>query len=253
MDNRTKDKNYVKRTSAGTWEEISTKFQGCYVLSLDGTNARGEAVNVFTQQFVDSQTEDYMLVGSTVIRKNVDLSLTFICGTRYGALDVQQVHDEFVDYITANGDFYIKSKYTEKEAHVVCQEGYKPTMVKLHRGVDGSYIIGTIKLHTLDMPQDSQPEPVVGDLYIGFGCSNISNPQSLTNVQHFNTSNPVGSYQIVCPSTSYLWICFQGEIQGVEANGFEVPVTQQTPIGELRCYRTDHAIVPHTMSFNIIS
>lgn len=254
----TKDKYYVRRTTSGEWEEISTKFQGCYILSLDGTNAQGDAVNVFTQQYVDSQTEDFMVTTQdgqghdVIIRKNVDLQLTFICGQRYGASDTQQVHDAFIDYVTKQGDFYIKSKYTGKEAHVVCLKGYKPTTQKLQRGVNGSYIMGTIELHTLDMPQTSSPEPILGYLYIGFGGATISNPLTqLVNRQTYNTDNPVGDYEIVCPSTSYLWICFTGTIGMVKANGFEVPIIESTSIDNLRCYRTYNAIVPHTMNFSI--
>lgn len=252
----TKDKYYVRRTTSEGWKDISANdmFKGCYILSLDGTNAQGDAVNVFTQQYVDSQSEDYLLVGNNVIRKNVDLTLTFICGQRYGALDTQQVHDDFIDYVTKHGDFYIKSKYTEKEAHVVCLKGYKPTTQKLQRGVMGSYIMGTIELHTLDMPQTSSPEPILGDLYIGFGGATLgtmTDINNLANKQHFNVSSAAGDYQIVCPSTSYLWICFTGAIGMVKANGFEVPIIESTSIGNLRCYRTYNAIVPHTMNFSI--
>ena len=151
----TKDKYYVRRTTSEVWKDISANdmFKGCYILSLDGTNNVGDSVNIFTQQWVDSQQEDYFLAGSEVIRKNVDLTLTFICGTRYGASDTQQVHDAFIDYVTKHGDFYIKTMYTNKVAHVVCLKGYTPTTQKLHRGDNDSYIMGSIELHTLDMPQ----------------------------------------------------------------------------------------------------
>lgn len=304
----TKDKYYVRRPDENEWSEITATFQGVHILSLDGTNSVGDSVNIFTQQWVDSQTEDFMVTtqdgqGHDVsIRKNVDLQLTFICGQRYGAMDTQQVHDNFIDYVTKHGDFYIKSKYTGKEAHVVCLKGYKPTTQKLQRGVMGSYIMGTIELHTLEMPQTSLPEPTLGDLYIGFGGSslgNMTNVNNLANKQHFNVSSAVGDYEIVCPKSStlyrvyttqegdnpkrlglyekdnstntytltqdtsvvpnktyyywdaHLWICFTGTIGMVKANGFEVPMIQSTSLGDLRCYRTYNAIVPHTMNFSI--
>lgn len=256
----TKDKYYVRRTTSDEWSEISSTFEGCHILSLDGMNAQGDAVNVYSSQWTDSQTEDFMVTtqdgqgNDVIIRKNVDLQLTFICGQRYGALDTQQVHDAFVDYVTGHGDFYIKSKYTGKEAHVVCLKSYKPTTQKLQRGVNNSYIMGTIELHTLEMPQNSSPDPTLGDLYIGFGGSSLgtmTDVNNLANKQHFNVSSAVWDYEIVCPSTSYLWICFTGTIGMVKANGFEVPVIESTSIGNLRCYRTYNAIVPHTMNFSI--
>lgn len=259
MVQRLDNKYYVKKTTSDEWEDLTTKFVGLNILKVDGMNELGEAVNVYSEQWVNSQSEDFAVTTQdgqghdVVIRKNVDLQLTFICGTRYGALNTQQVHDAFIEYATKKGDFYIKSKYTGKEAHVVCLKSYKPTTQKLQRGANDSYIMGTVELHTLDIPQNSQPEPSLGDLYIGFGGATINDPTGLTNVQHYNTDNPAGSYQIVCPSLSYLWICFNGEIGGVTANGFEVPMNAPVSVGDYWCYRTANNIKPHTMMFNIES
>lgn len=253
------NKYYVRKTTSGEWEDLTTKFVGLKILMLDGMNEQGDAVNVYSEQWVGSQSEDFMVTtqdgqgNDVVIRKNVDLQLTFIVGTRYGALDTQTTHDAFVEYATKQGDFYIKSKYTGKEAHVICLKSYKPTTQKLHRGVMGSFIMGTIELHTLDMPQTSSPEPVLGDLYIGFGGETISDPTTLTNVQHYNTDDATGSYQIVCPSLSYLWICFSSTIGNVTTNGFDVPMNGAVVVGDYMCYRTANNIKPHTMSFNIES
>ena len=251
------DRYYVKKDLDDEWEDLTRKFVGLKILSVDGMNETGDAINVYTEQFLDSQEEDFMVTSQdeqgndVIIRKNVDLQMTFICGTRYGAIDTQKCHDDFIEYITKQGDFYIKSKYTGKEVHVISLKGYKPTTQKLHRGVVGSYIMGTIELHTLDMPQTSSQEPTLGHLYIGFGNAVISDPTTLANVQHFNTDNPVGSYTIACPSLSYLWICFNGEIGDVTANGFEVPMNAPVSVGDYRCYRTANNIKPHTMTFKI--
>lgn len=251
------NKYYVRKSTNAEWEDLTTKFQGVKVLKLDGMNEQGDAVNVYSEQWINSQVEDFLVTmqdgqgNDVIIRKNVELQLTFIAGTRYGALDTQAIHDAFVEYTTKQGDFYIKSKYTGKEAHVVCLKGYKPTTQRLQRGAFNSFIMGTIELHTLDMPQTSSPEPVLGDLYIGFGGATINNPTTLANVQHYNTNSAIGNYQIVCPNLSYLWICFSGTINGVTANGFEVPMNGAIVVGNLRCYRSSNDIKPHTMSFSI--
>jgi hypothetical protein len=91
-----------------------------------------------------------------VVRKNVDLELTFIVRQKYatGTIDVQTVHGNFVDYITGS-DVWLKSSYVgNKYVHCVCLKEYKPTTVKLGRG-NNSYIMGTITLHCLDAPQDT--------------------------------------------------------------------------------------------------
>ena len=146
---------FIKRRFSDTWVDITTLFDGIKVLSITGMNEIGEAQNVFTQQWIDSQEEDYLLAGETVVRANVDLTMTFIAGTRYssnGSVDTQTVYNSFVSYICNDGDFYIKSTYTGKSAHVVCLKGIKPTTERLHRG-SSSYIIATATLHCINQPE----------------------------------------------------------------------------------------------------
>lgn len=148
------NKYFIKRHSSDSWQDVTTLFNGIKVLSITGMNEKGEAQNVFTQQWIDSQAEDYFLAGETVVRANVDLTMTFIAGTRYssnGSVDTQTVYNSFVSYICDQGDFYIKSVYTNKSAHVVCLKGIKPTTERMHRGAS-SYIIATATLHCLDQP-----------------------------------------------------------------------------------------------------
>lgn len=150
-------KYFIRRSSSDEWEDMTSKFRGLRVLSVDGMNERGEAVNVYTEQWIDSQTEDFLVTtideggNPVIIRKNVDIRITFIVGERYGASDTITDHEAFVDWICNHNDFYIKSLYSGKQAHVVCIKEYKPTTEKLHRGAN-SYIIGTLELHTLDAP-----------------------------------------------------------------------------------------------------
>ena len=149
------NKYFIKRRFSDTWVDITTLFDGIKVLSVTGMNEIGEAQNVFTQQWIDSQEEDYLLAGETVVRANVDLTMTFIAGTRYssnGSVDTQTVYNSFVSYVCNDGDFYIKSTYTGKSAHVVCLKGIKPTTERLHRG-SSSYIIATATLHCINQPE----------------------------------------------------------------------------------------------------
>lgn len=157
--NHSSNRFFAKNTESGTFQDITTMFDGVAVLKLDGMLAKGEPVNVYTAQWIDSQQEDFMITtldGSdnpVVVRKNVDLELTFIVRQKYatGTIDVQTVHDNFVDYITGS-DVWLKSSYVgNKYVHCVCLKDYKPTTVKLGRG-DNSYIMGTITLHCLDAP-----------------------------------------------------------------------------------------------------
>ena len=141
-------------------EEHDPFFPGVRVLKVDGFTQKGKAVNIYTAQWVNSQTEDYMVTteddqgNDVVVRENVDIAVTFIVSNRYGASDVRTMHDAFVAYMT-DGELYIKSEYTDRTMRCVCLQDYKPTTVKLKRqkypptNVGQDYIIGTITLHTL--------------------------------------------------------------------------------------------------------
>lgn len=142
---------YVKKKESDSYSEISSTFAGIKVLSIKGFTDNGKAINVYNEQWIDSNDEDFAIVGDNgIIRENTDIELTFICSPRYSnsVIDTNTAHDTFVSYMT-NGDVYIKSLYENKEVHCVSLGEYKPTDKKLNRG-NNSYIIGTITFHKLE-------------------------------------------------------------------------------------------------------
>lgn len=163
---------FTKNSESDPWEDITSKFDGVRILKIDGFLAKGKPVNIFTQQWLSNQEEDFLITAlngngnPVVIRENVDIEMTFIVKRKYAAsdIDVQTVHDNFVDYMTSS-DIYLKSAYFgNKYVHCVCLESYQPTDVKLNRKnynansqvtVDNSYIIGTLKFHCLDTPKST--------------------------------------------------------------------------------------------------
>ena len=252
------NKYFVRKDSNSEWEDVTTKFLGVRILSITGFNSLGEAINVYSEQWVNSPKTDFLVTSQdergndVIIRKNGEVSLTFICGERYGAEDTQEANDAFVDYITKHGDLYIKSAYTNKVAHVICLQSYEPTTEKLHRG-NRSYIMGTIKLDLLE-PVGIEGTTVLGELYIGFGSTSLANMsaiQNLANVQHYNAEDAHGTYTITCPSLSYLWICSSGTIGRVLSDNFEIPMEDAVVVAGLNCYRSSNNIQPHTMTFTI--
>lgn len=168
--NNSANRYFVKNALNGSFVDITTQFQGVAVLMLTGMIGKGKPVNIFTQQWIDTQEEDFMITTEVttttngvqtsmpvVIRENVDIELTFIVRKKYASANAQSnfnvltTHDTFVDYMTKS-DVWLKSSYVgNKYVHCVCLKEYKPTTVKLERGND-SYIIGTITFHTLDAP-----------------------------------------------------------------------------------------------------
>lgn len=160
MDKNLKDIYLVKFSEDGNYTDITALVDGVRILKIDGFLNVGKPVNVYTAHWVDSQEEDFMITtldddeNPVVVRENVDIEITFIVGNKYAEnpllVDVNKKHDEFIRLMTYN-DLWIKSNYVDREVHCVCLEEYSPTLIKLHRG-QRSYIMGTIKLHTLDKP-----------------------------------------------------------------------------------------------------
>lgn len=157
--NDSRGKYYVKKAgNLDTFSDICTLFDGVAVLKLTGLMDLGKPVNIYTEQFIDSQVEDFLITkkdensNPIVIRENMDLSLTFCIRNKYAYLppiDLISTHDAFINYMTRS-DLWIKSEYLGgKNVHCVCLQAYKPTTIKLERG-DNSYILGTITLHTLE-------------------------------------------------------------------------------------------------------
>lgn len=145
----------IKNTSAGSWGNPPA---GVHILAINGFDSKGKTVNVFTQQWINSQTEDFLITtldsnnNPVVIRENVDITVVFIVGQRYTntTIDVQAQYDSFVDYMT-NSDVWIASSYVDKQVHCMCLDKLEPKTVKLKRG-GNSYILGEITLHTLEKP-----------------------------------------------------------------------------------------------------
>lgn len=157
---------YFYSRNKSDWSDFTTT-SGVRVLAVEGMDDIGDAVNIYTEQWIDSSVEDYVCTKKKqrtingvavevddVVRKNVDINLTLIVSQRYtdDNIDVQNTYDDIVSNICDNGDIYIKSMYTNRIAHVVCLKSFKPTTVKLHRGVD-SYILATIPLHCIEPPE----------------------------------------------------------------------------------------------------
>ena len=160
MANKSAGRYYVKNTEEGTFADITTLYDGVAVLSVEGMLERGEPVNIYAEQWVNEQEEDFLIAtlddqdNPIVIRKNVDVNITFIVRQKYanGTIDVLTQHDAFVAYMT-NSDIWLKSAYLgNKFVHCVCLKEYKPTTVKLSCGAN-SYIMGTLTLHALDAPE----------------------------------------------------------------------------------------------------
>lgn len=153
MAKKITDKYFVKNSESGSFVDVTTRFDGVNVLSVDGLDSKGKSLNVYYEQWIDGST-DFMITSNNgqIVRENVDIKVVFIVGQRYAneTIDTQEVYDSFVDYMT-NTDVWIKSSYVGKQVHCVCIDKVEPKTIKLHRG-GNSYILGEIQLNTLETP-----------------------------------------------------------------------------------------------------
>lgn len=125
-------------------------YDGLKILEMDGANGKGKAVNVYNKQWINSQTEDFMITTTdsfqapVIIRENMDIEVSFIIHKKYGATNVVNTHTQFINDMTGS-DVWITSPYAGT-FHCVCLEKYKPTTKKK------SYIMGKITMHVLEAP-----------------------------------------------------------------------------------------------------
>lgn len=153
MAKKITNKYFVKNTTNGSFTDVTTLFDGVNVLAVEGLDAKGKALNVYVEQWIDGGT-DFMITSNNgqIVRENVDIKVVFIVGQRYAnaTIDTQSVYDSFVDYMT-NTDVWIKSMYFGKQVHCVAIDKVEPKTVKLKRGAN-EYILGEIPLQTLGAP-----------------------------------------------------------------------------------------------------
>jgi hypothetical protein len=154
MANELKGKYYTKNTLSGSYQDFATKFDGLRVLAISGLDSKGKALNVYVAQWMNSQTEDFMITtnNGVIVRENVDVQVVFAISRRYASTSIneQTVYDTFIDYMT-NTDVWVASRYVGKQVHCVSMDKFEPEKIKLNRG-NNSYIFGKVTLHALEKP-----------------------------------------------------------------------------------------------------
>lgn len=153
------NKYFIKNTAAGTFSDVATAYDGVRIVETSSLSKLGKSVNVFTAQWLNTQTEDFFITASdmgatNIIRENIDFTITFVVSQRYvngnTPIDVSAQADAFIAYMT-DTDIWFASTYEGKQVHCVALQNAEPKTVKLHRGKD-SFIVGEITLHTLEKP-----------------------------------------------------------------------------------------------------
>lgn len=153
MAKKLSGKYYIKNTSAGSYSDVTTLYDGVNILAVEGMDAKGKALNVYYEQWIDGSV-DFQIAGNNgvIARENVDITVVFVVSQRYAAatIDVETVYNNFINYMT-NTDVWVKSGYNNKQVHCVSIDSFEPEKVVLRRG-NNSYILGKLKLQTLEKP-----------------------------------------------------------------------------------------------------
>lgn len=158
MEKDLKQKYFLKQDESDEYNDVATLFDGVRILQVSGMNSRGEAINVYNEQWIDGST-DFTIASEDgeIKRKNPTIEVTFVVSDRYAddeSIDTQTQYDAFIDYLCGR-DLWIKSSYTDKEVRCYCNDEYEPTSIKLKRGHGKNYILGSIKMETLMRPRDT--------------------------------------------------------------------------------------------------
>ena len=112
-----KNKYFVKNIANGTFTDVTTLVDGVRILQIEGMAAKGKAINVYNQQWMDG-SEDFLITmmddseTPVIIRENMDIKVTFLVKQKYATntIDVLTQHNTFVNYMT-NTDVWLKSAY----------------------------------------------------------------------------------------------------------------------------------------------
>lgn len=183
MEKKLQNAYYLKNTASGSYTDVTTLFDGVNILSVSGMTDRGKSLNVYIEQWQSGET-DFQIVSDsetpTIVRENIDIQITFVVGPRYASnatnFNAQAVYDSFVDYLCAT-DVYVKSAYVGKAVHCVNLDGCEPKAVSLQRGTE-TYILGSIKLHTLEVPSTTTQPTYTAESTSQSGYSS-KNPKAL--------------------------------------------------------------------------
>jgi hypothetical protein len=80
-------KYFIKNALEANYEDVTSAFSGVCVLKAENICGKGKAVNLYNEQWVNSQKEDFLIAGEDgrIVRANPDVTITFIVGRRYAA------------------------------------------------------------------------------------------------------------------------------------------------------------------------
>lgn len=140
---------YYIKTGEEAYADFTVKWKGLFILKVDKLGAQGEAKNIFTQSWINSNTLD-VYIPDKVYFESSDVEISFIIRDFPDkTVDVVNTHTDFITYMTTH-KVDIWSKYLNMENSYVCLTAYEPTTVHVMREKGTNYILGTITLKKIN-------------------------------------------------------------------------------------------------------
>lgn len=139
----------LKDEAEAAYQDMTVKWPGLVVQSIEGLASRGTPKNIYTAEWVNSNTLD-VDVPDEVFYEAGDIEITFyISDFQDHSVDPTVVHKNFIDYMTSK-QVSIWSKYLNLANNFVFLYTYEPSSTKLMRPPGGNFIQGTLKLKAIN-------------------------------------------------------------------------------------------------------
>ena len=141
-------KYFFKTKETDNWTDFVAYNPYFDILSVKGLDSLGAPMNIFTQQWVNSDSMD-VYVPDTVHRETNAVEINFIVWNKYSpnatASTISSNHDMIIKQFVGL-TWWFKSLYSFRSCQLICQDVYEPTLVHLRPNGELSYITGTLKL-----------------------------------------------------------------------------------------------------------
>ena len=140
---------YFIKTGTEAYADVTVKWPGLHFLKIDKLAAQGKPKNIYTADWVNSNTLD-VYVPDIVCFESNEIELSFIIWDAHDhTVDVPRTHEDFISYMTTH-KVDIWSKYLGVENSFVCMSEYEPTTVHVSFAPGANYILGTLPFHKVN-------------------------------------------------------------------------------------------------------
>ncbi len=123
--------------------DIEDFFNGLLITSITGFAQKGSAKNIYVSDWIDSNIKD-IYIPNNICYNAMDVTITYIVTDANADINVSDVNDRFLEYISGETIFY--DMYRNKKNTLIFNGGDDISMCLLQRIKGQNRIMNTIKL-----------------------------------------------------------------------------------------------------------